>query len=49
MKNTIKITLGFIAIALTFSSCNNSKTSESKGGLSSSAAEQVYVKPGDHD
>jgi nitrous-oxide reductase len=49
MKNIIKITLGFVAVLFTFTSCNNSNSSDSKGALSSSAAEQVYVAPGDHD
>jgi len=48
MKNIFKITLGFLAIVFTFTSCNN-KSSNSNGALSSSAAEQVYVAPGDHD
>ncbi len=48
MKNRFKITLGFLIMATAFTSCNN-KSSDSKGALASSAAEQVYVAPGQHD
>ncbi|MCF6294589.1 MAG: Sec-dependent nitrous-oxide reductase [Flavobacteriaceae bacterium] len=49
MKNIIKISIGFLLIAFAFTSCNNSNSSQSKGALSSSAAEKVYVAPGEHD
>ena len=48
MKNTFKIILGFIVLATTLVGCNN-KSSDSNGALGSSAAEQVYVKPGELD
>ena len=49
MKNIIKISIGFLMVAITFISCNNGNTSQSNGALSSSAAEKVYVAPGEHD
>ncbi|NOY48754.1 MAG: Sec-dependent nitrous-oxide reductase [Chlorobi bacterium] len=49
MKNIFKISVGFLIIAIAATSCNNSDSSKSKGALSSSAAEQVYVAPGEHD
>lgn len=49
MKNIFKISIGFLIIAIAVTSCNNSNSSKSKGALSSSAAEQVYVAPGEHD
>ncbi len=48
MKNTFKLTLGFLAIVFAFTSCNN-KSSNSNGALSSSVAEKVYVAPGQYD
>jgi len=36
-------------IAIAFTSCNNGNTSQKNGALSSSAAEKVYVAPGEHD
>ena len=36
-------------IAIAFTSCNNGNSTQSKGALSSSAAEKVYVAPGEHD
>ena len=36
-------------IAIAFTSCNNGSSSQSNGALSSSAAEKVYVAPGEHD
>ena len=48
MKNIVKITIGFLSIALAFTSCNNGE-SKSNSALSSNAAEKVYVAPGDHD
>ncbi|VAV83098.1 Nitrous-oxide reductase [hydrothermal vent metagenome] len=49
MKNIFKISTGFLIIAIAFTSCNNGDSSKTKGALSSSAAEQVYVAPGEHD
>ena len=49
MKNIIKISIGFLMVAIAFTSCNNGNTSKSKGALSSSAAEKVYIAPGEHD
>ena len=48
MKNIFKITIGFLIIALAFSSCNNGE-SKSNSALSSNVAEKVYVAPGEHD
>ena len=48
MKNKFKIVLGFLAVATSLVGCK-SKSSDSNGALSSSAAEQVYVAPGQHD
>jgi len=36
-------------VTIAFTSCNNGNTSQSKGALSSSAAEKVYVAPGEYD
>ena len=49
MKNLFKISIGFLVIAITFTSCNDGKSSKSNGALSSNAAEKVYVAPGEHD
>ncbi|NER14701.1 Sec-dependent nitrous-oxide reductase [Leptobacterium flavescens] len=51
MRRVIKMTVGFLGLALCLTGCNNGKSSDSNSGgaLSSSAAEKVYVKPGDHD
>ncbi|MFH4964216.1 Sec-dependent nitrous-oxide reductase [Gaetbulibacter sp. M235] len=49
MKQIFKISVGFLIIALAFTSCNNDKSSKSNSALSSSAAEKVYVAPGEYD
>ncbi len=49
MKNTFKISIGLMVAALAFTSCNNSTETSNKGALASSAAEKVYVAPGEHD
>ena len=49
MKNIIKISIGFLMVTIAFTSCNNGNSSQSNGALSSSAAEKVYVAPGEHD
>ncbi|NNJ55064.1 MAG: Sec-dependent nitrous-oxide reductase [Bacteroidia bacterium] len=48
MKNLHKISFVLVLIAAFLMGCNNSNKSNS-GALSGSAAEKVYVKPGDHD
>ncbi|OBX22568.1 MULTISPECIES: Sec-dependent nitrous-oxide reductase [Bizionia] len=49
MKNTFKLSIGLMVVALAFTSCNNSTQTSNKGALGSSAAEKVYVAPGEHD
>lgn len=49
MKNVFKIMLGFLSLGIAVTSCNNQKSSQNSGALSSSAAERVYVAPGEHD
>ena len=49
MKNTFKLLGGFLIAAIAFTSCNNGNSSKSNSALSSSAAEKVYVAPGEHD
>ncbi len=49
MKNTIKISIGFLMVAIAFTSCNNGNSTKSGGALASSAAEKVYVAPGEYD
>ena len=41
--------MGLMVAALAFTSCNNSTQTSDKGALGSSAAEKVYVAPGEHD
>ena len=48
MKNILKSTLVLLSVLVAFTSCNNASKSNS-GALSSSAAEKVYVAPGEHD
>ncbi|WP_372938228.1 Sec-dependent nitrous-oxide reductase [Seonamhaeicola sp.] len=48
MKKTLKPIVALLSILVVFTSCNNSSKSNT-GALSSSAAEKVYVKPGEHD
>ena len=48
MKNLHKISFVLLLISAFLMGCNNSNKSKS-GALSGSAAEKVYVKPGDHD
>jgi nitrous-oxide reductase len=48
MKHVFKISIGLIATAFLFVSCNNG-TSQSNGALSSGVADKVYVAPGEHD
>ena len=48
MKYFLKTLLGIIGVAAIIMSCNNSST-QSNGALGSSAAEKVYVAPGEQD
>ncbi|MDO5979320.1 Sec-dependent nitrous-oxide reductase [Flavivirga spongiicola] len=48
MKNILKSTLALLSVLVAFTSCDNASKSNS-GALSSSAAEKVYVAPGEHD
>jgi len=48
MKNTLKIFATLFVVALLYS-CGNGSSSKSGSALSSSAAEKVYVAPGEHD
>lgn len=47
MKTILKSIIALVSISMIFASCNSS--SNSNGALSSSAAEKVYVAPGEHD
>jgi len=51
MKNTFKLFTSLFVMTLFILSCNNSQSSsnQSKGALGSSAAEKVYVAPGEYD
>ncbi|MBC9798313.1 Sec-dependent nitrous-oxide reductase [Sinomicrobium sp. FJxs] len=50
MKLTIKSLPIFALMAVMFSGCNNSKSPNgNRGALASTAAEKVYVPPGEHD
>lgn len=48
MKKTLKPIVALLSVFVTFTSCNNGSKSN-VGALSGSAAEKVYVKPGEHD
>ncbi len=48
MKNNLKIFAALFIVALLYS-CGNGSSSKSGSALSSSAAEKVYVAPGEHD
>jgi nitrous-oxide reductase len=49
MRNMKFIALSAVAIGFLFASCGNPEGSKSNGALNSSAAEKVYVAPGEHD
>ena len=51
MKKSINSLLMLVMLAGIFTSCNNGKTNKNgdRGALASSAAEKVYVAPGEHD
>ncbi len=48
MKNTFKLFASLFVIAMIVTSCNN-QSANTNGALTSSAAEKVYVAPGEHD
>ncbi len=48
MKNILRSTIALLSVLVVFTSCDNASKSNS-GALSSSAAEKVYVAPGEHD
>ncbi|GAA4281929.1 Sec-dependent nitrous-oxide reductase [Gaetbulibacter aestuarii] len=49
MKQIFKISVGFLMLTLTFTSCNNVKSTKSNSALGTNAAEKVYVAPGEYD
>ncbi|WP_303318730.1 Sec-dependent nitrous-oxide reductase [Flavivirga abyssicola] len=49
MKTILKSTLALLSVLVAFTSCDNASKSNNSGALSSSAAEKVYVAPGEHD
>jgi len=49
MKNLLKSTIAILSVLVAFTSCNNQSTNGKSGALTSSAAEKVYVAPGEHD
>ena len=49
MKSLIKSFLVLAIIGGSLNSCNNDDSSKKSGALASSAAEKVYVAPGEHD
>ncbi|NMH87479.1 Sec-dependent nitrous-oxide reductase [Flavivirga algicola] len=49
MKNILKSTLVLLSVLVAFTSCDNASSKSNSGALSSSAAEKVYVAPGEHD
>ena len=49
MKNIFKLFTSLVVITGVITSCNNSTSTKSNGALNSSAAEKVYVAPGEHD
>ncbi len=49
MKKIHYLTLALAGVAMLFTSCNQQGNKSSNGALSSSAAEKVYVAPGEHD
>ncbi|GAA3645687.1 Sec-dependent nitrous-oxide reductase [Flavivirga jejuensis] len=48
MRNILKSTVALLSVLVAFTSCDTASKSNS-GALSSSAAEKVYVAPGEHD
>ncbi|MGB7843241.1 MAG: Sec-dependent nitrous-oxide reductase [Salinimicrobium sp.] len=49
MKSIINSLIALVMVVGGFSSCNNSESGSKEGALASSAAEKVYVAPGEHD
>ena len=49
MKNIFKSIVAMLSVLVAFTSCNNQSSNGKSGALSSSAAEKVYVAPGEHD
>lgn len=49
MKRIINSLLVLVTVVAGFSSCNTSESGSKEGALASSAAEKVYVAPGEHD
>ena len=49
MKNFFKSSILLVFASLLFVGCNNGNGTKSNSALNSSAAEKVYVAPGDHD
>jgi nitrous-oxide reductase len=49
MKSLFKFSFTLVLAGLLFTSCNTNGNQGSKGALSGSAAEKVYVAPGEHD
>ena len=49
MKNIFKSIVAMLSVLVAFTSCNNQSYNGKSGALSSSAAEKVYVAPGEHD
>ncbi|WP_242134329.1 Sec-dependent nitrous-oxide reductase [Aestuariivivens marinum] len=48
MKNIFKSVVAILSVFIAFTSCNNSKQSNS-GALAGNVADKVYVAPGEHD
>lgn len=49
MKSLFKFSFALVLAGLLFTSCNTNGNQGSKGALSGSVAEKVYVAPGEHD
>ena len=49
MKRIFNSLIALVTIAAGFGSCNTSESGSKEGALASSAAEKVYVAPGEHD
>jgi len=49
MKNIIKTMMATVSMLLVFTGCNNQGSNGKSGALAGSAAEKVYVAPGEHD
>jgi nitrous-oxide reductase len=49
MKSILKSIAATVSMLMVLTSCNNQGSSSKSGALSSSAAEKVYVAPGEHD